>query len=336
MGKTARPHTSDEEPPAKRGRQAGAKTYKKPTLYKIIAQWKPTSMLQWQTVAEQYRQQCGELETRPAATIKKFFFQKMCNSGRKPTGSSGLDDLTQKCQALHRALFQKEEGDAFGDSDEDNEDPVPAEQAEDTSDSGSDVSEALEYHHPSIGPTPTPPTTETTSSTPRPIVIVKPGHSDTKSKNAKPNPTTRLNVGKSISQIAEAVSSTKKDTEMNVLIYLEAERMRAEERERVRLMEREEAMLLRQQEKEEAMRLRQEERETERRREERFQLQLQQQQMNMMMFLYPRPGIAPRTFHTPMTQNSSQESEDVIEGFDGNDIIEAELIKKTTTKTYEL
>ena len=143
-------------------------------------------------------------------------------------------------------------------------------------------------------------------------------------------------MGKSISQIAEAVSSTKKDTEMNVLIYLEAERMRAEERERVRLMEREEAMLLRQQEKEEAMRLRQEERETERRREERFQLQLQQQQMNMMMFLYPRPGIAPRTFHTPRTQNSSQESEDVIEGFDGNDIIEAELIKKTTTKTYEL
>jgi hypothetical protein len=58
---------------------------------------------------------------------------------RKLTFSSGSDDLTQKYQALHRLLFKKEEENTYGDSDEEYEDPIPAEQAEDTSDSGTDV-----------------------------------------------------------------------------------------------------------------------------------------------------------------------------------------------------
>jgi hypothetical protein len=43
---------------------------------------------------------------------------------RKPTGSSGQDDFTQKCQTLHRQLFAMEEGDTFGDSSEDEEEEV--------------------------------------------------------------------------------------------------------------------------------------------------------------------------------------------------------------------
>jgi len=118
MGKSKIIHTEEPEPPRKRGRQAGAKTYNKATLFKIISQCKPTNMVVWATVAEQYRTACGELDARPAAVIKKFFFKKMCNSMRKPTGSSG-DDMTSKCQALNRNLFQMEEEDVFGESDED-------------------------------------------------------------------------------------------------------------------------------------------------------------------------------------------------------------------------
>ena len=40
---------------------------------------------------------------------------------RKPTGSSGIDDFTAKCQSLNRNLYQIEEGEAFGD--DKNEDP---------------------------------------------------------------------------------------------------------------------------------------------------------------------------------------------------------------------
>ena len=37
---------------------------------------------------------------------------------RKPTGSSSVDDMTAKCQHLNRTFHQIEEGDTFGDSDD--------------------------------------------------------------------------------------------------------------------------------------------------------------------------------------------------------------------------
>ena len=55
---------------------AGAKTYNKKTLYKLVKQVKPTNMVIWGIIAEQYRVACGELEARPAAVIKKFFVTK--------------------------------------------------------------------------------------------------------------------------------------------------------------------------------------------------------------------------------------------------------------------
>jgi hypothetical protein len=189
MGKSKRLIESDEEAPKKKGRQAGAKTYKKPTLYKIINDCKPTNMLVWATVAEQYRIQCGELEARPATTIKRFFFQKMCDKMRKPTGSSGIDDFTQKCQTLYRSLASLEEGDTFGGSeDEDSAYAMP----DDTSDSGSDDEQVAEIQR-AITPTHTTinPALSGTSSS-----LTNSMRSDTKSKNAKPNPTSRLNVGK--------------------------------------------------------------------------------------------------------------------------------------------
>ena len=36
---------------------------------------------------------------------------------RKPTGSSGSDDVTETCQTLNRSLYQIEEEDTFGGSD---------------------------------------------------------------------------------------------------------------------------------------------------------------------------------------------------------------------------
>ena len=78
-------------------------------------------MVLWGTVAEQYRIACGELEARQPSVFKKFFIQKMCNSMRKPTGTSGIDDFTAKCQALNRSLYALEEGDTFGDSDDEDQ-----------------------------------------------------------------------------------------------------------------------------------------------------------------------------------------------------------------------
>ena len=78
-------------------------------------------MVHWATIAEKYRVACGEFEARPAAVIEKFFVTKMSNSMRKQTGSSGIDDITAKCQSLQRSLHQIEEGDTFGDEMEEDE-----------------------------------------------------------------------------------------------------------------------------------------------------------------------------------------------------------------------
>ena len=53
MGKLKNDSVS-EEPPKKRVRQAGSKTYNLQTVFKLISQLKPTNMVLWGTVAEQY------------------------------------------------------------------------------------------------------------------------------------------------------------------------------------------------------------------------------------------------------------------------------------------
>ena len=59
----------------KRGRQSGAKSYNKSTLFKIISQFKPTNMVVWAAVPEQYRITCGELESRQQSS--RNFFQEI-------------------------------------------------------------------------------------------------------------------------------------------------------------------------------------------------------------------------------------------------------------------
>ena len=76
MVKTKNNISGDIDPPKRRGRVTGAKTYNKQTLFKLIQQYKPVNMVLWGTIAEQYRVACGELEARLAPIIKKFFVQK--------------------------------------------------------------------------------------------------------------------------------------------------------------------------------------------------------------------------------------------------------------------
>jgi len=53
---------------------AGAKTYNKQTVLKLISQLKPTNMVLWGTVAEQFRIACAEREARKEKkNLKKIF-----------------------------------------------------------------------------------------------------------------------------------------------------------------------------------------------------------------------------------------------------------------------
>jgi len=113
MGKLSKKDSVYEETPKKRGRKAGVKTYKSRHF--------STKAHKCGTLAKQYPIAFGELKARQPFVFKKFFVQKMYNSMRKPTGSSGIDDLTAKWQALNRSLYALEEGYMFGDSDDDDD-----------------------------------------------------------------------------------------------------------------------------------------------------------------------------------------------------------------------
>jgi len=107
----------------------------------------------------------------------------------KPTRKSG-DDMTAKCQALSRSLVQLEEGDIFGDSDED--EPYFQARPESNPESNDEYEEEIRT-----------PSAATDNSSKHGMSMLS-GSSeiwweaalDTKSKNSKPNPTTRLNVVK--------------------------------------------------------------------------------------------------------------------------------------------
>jgi len=113
-------------------------------------------------------------------------------------------------------------------------------------------------------------------------------------------------IGKSIEMIADAVSSRSSKEDNNLIVFLESERMRAEERERIR----------------------QDERADERRREDhRFQMQMQM----MMMMINPPRFPAPGTVSSPpLTQTSVTSSPATAPQFDGQDFLERELLRRTT------
>ena len=102
--------------------------------------------------------------------------------------------------------------------------------------------------------------------------------------------------------IADAVSSRSSKKVNNLIVFLESERMRVEERERIR----------------------QDERADERRREDnRFQMQMQ-----MMMMMNPPRFPGPTS--PPLTQESVTSSPGPAPQFDGQDFLERELLRRTS------
>ena len=119
-------------------------------------------------------------------------------------------------------------------------------------------------------------------------------------------------TGKSIEMIAKAVSTRSSKEENNLLAYLETERMRAEEREWIR---------------QEEYRILQEERADKRRREDhRFNMQMQM----MMVMLKPQVSAPIPVYSTALTQSSQTSSQGIDGEFDGQALLELELLRRTT------
>ena len=125
-------------------------------------------------------------------------------------------------------------------------------------------------------------------------------------------------MGKRIELIADAMTSRSSKDNTYILVYLETERLRAEERLQ---MENESRRA------EERYRIREENR---RSYDQRFQMQMMMMMnlMNTNRQHYHSPFDAQN--HTPTTVNSVETSQDMQCEFDGQDIIESELLRRTS------
>ena len=116
-------------------------------------------------------------------------------------------------------------------------------------------------------------------------------------------------IGKCIGQIADAVSSRSTKEDSNLVIFLESERLRAEERERIC----------------------QEERADERRRDKEERRREDNRFMMMMMIMNSNRhhGFSSK-FPPPLTQDSTTSSPAASAQFDGQDFLNAELMRRNT------
>ena len=64
-----------------------------------------------------YRYKIAAQETvdREGPDMKRYFIQKLCNNGRKPTGNSGTNDTTRRAQEIYQRILCKENVGIYGD-----------------------------------------------------------------------------------------------------------------------------------------------------------------------------------------------------------------------------
>jgi hypothetical protein len=81
------------------------KRYNDDLLINIVELIKPNSGAKWKMVASKYMEATGEVELRDPDSIKKYFFQKLCNKLMKPTGSASPKPIVARAQKVWRSIL---------------------------------------------------------------------------------------------------------------------------------------------------------------------------------------------------------------------------------------
>jgi hypothetical protein len=95
----------------KKGRAKGAKNYDKEKLLSAVKAVMPVKMRDWDEVLLVYQTTAKEkVEGRTAEKVKRYFYEKMCNGLKKPTGNSGGKyDICRDSQEIWLQLGEKEQ-----------------------------------------------------------------------------------------------------------------------------------------------------------------------------------------------------------------------------------
>jgi hypothetical protein len=89
------------------GRDRGSCNYKQAILLKVIDAILPGGQVAWPKVAERYHVLSGELLARQPEDVKRYFMEKCCDKGKKPTGTSGPSPTIEKAQRIYRKILSK-------------------------------------------------------------------------------------------------------------------------------------------------------------------------------------------------------------------------------------
>jgi len=114
------------------GKPKGSKNYQKEILLEIIEDVLPAGAEDWKLVLERYKDRTKDNAPRDPDDVKRYFFEKLANKCRAPTGQSCPPALVSKAQQIYRKILDSNRSGCYPTTsdaeDEDNEDEDDDEQ----------------------------------------------------------------------------------------------------------------------------------------------------------------------------------------------------------------
>lgn len=95
--------------------------YDKQLLFNVIEKYKPTGVLLWQQVAEEYRERRGDVHTRPPQVIETYFYTHLCKTMGKNAWTNDKDQFTKDCRSLFDRIAKYHGARNIGSSDSEEE-----------------------------------------------------------------------------------------------------------------------------------------------------------------------------------------------------------------------
>jgi hypothetical protein len=86
-------------------------------VLQIVEDIMPDGELAWDRCASRYWTLSGERELRQGDDFKRYFVEKCCKRGKKPTGSSAPALSVKEAQRIYAKILEKNEQRNFGGSD---------------------------------------------------------------------------------------------------------------------------------------------------------------------------------------------------------------------------
>ena len=87
--------------------------YDDKTLSEVVRELLPTYSEEWKMVAKEYHSLSLEVEERDHSSLRRHFYEKLCDKFRKPTGTSSKSEEVKRNQEAVELLVLRQDGDVL-------------------------------------------------------------------------------------------------------------------------------------------------------------------------------------------------------------------------------